>query len=150
MATPGPMAHRTNLSPDMTTSIERIAHPQEREAPRRSTEGADPRSTLSLLVGPAVARALRLEALGGPLAQPAIAVDDLLMLTEPDDREALAAMIRWAHTPGDRKARLLLRLRRADGEQVSVVGTIGGTAADSVELSLDLDDAAAARRAETH
>jgi two-component system cell cycle sensor histidine kinase PleC len=124
----------------MTASIDGIARPQEREAPQ----------PLSLLIGPAVARALRLSALGGPLAQSAIALDDLIELTEPDDREALATMIRWARTSGDRRARLLFRVRRPDGEHVGVVGTIGGTAAGSVELSLDLDDAAAARRAEAH
>ena len=132
------------------------ASPPEWNASQHAGDGANHKqlmtapTELSLSVDPAVARALRLLQSGGPLAQPTIAIVDLLGVTDQEDRCALEGAIRWSQQFRDQNARLLFRLMRHDGERVGVIGSLRTKSTVGIELKLELDDVAAARRAEAH
>ena len=105
---------------------------------------------LGVSIESAAARALQLSKLGGPLTQSGITILELLKLVHVDDREGLANSVEWAQSVRGQQIRLLVRLKRPDGEWVSVVATVGPQISGRVGLAIDLDDAASARRAEAH
>ena len=112
------------------------------EPPAVSSVVAD--RTIVLSAGAAVGRAL-----GAPsLPHGAVVEHQLLALLHPDDRACFAQMLRWARAAQGERARLLVRLQRAGGEPVSVIAGIAASASGMAHVEIQLDDAAAARRAE--
>jgi len=102
---------------------------------------------IRLSIGKSVARALQLAS-----EEPGIfAVRDAAAFAEhahPEDRSHFLNTVDWAQRCAGETARLVLRLARADGAWVSVIAKLGPAGPDGVELRIELDDAAAARRAE--
>ena len=133
---------REFLPSPMTTSAHMSASPPEWNASQHAGDRANHKqlmtapTELSLSVDPTVARALRLLQLGGPLAQPTIAIVDLLGVTDQEDRCALEGAIRWSQEFRDQNARLLFRLMRHDGERVGVIGSLRSKSTVGIELKL--------------
>ena len=97
-----------------------------------------------LSAGSAVGRALG----ASSLPNGAIAEHQALALLHPDDQACFAQILRWTRAAPGQSARLLVRLHRTGGEPVSVIAHIALGASGLVHVEIQLDDAAAARRAE--
>ena len=103
---------------------------------------------VALSIGASAARALRLAEAGGPLAQPVAKAGEIAALVHPDDRGYFQHTLDWARGTGGGAAKISVRLARGEREWVGVIATIGAGDDERVRLRLELDDAAAARRAE--
>ena len=107
-----------------------------------------PALEVSVSVGASVSRALRLERSSGPPTEPAISAHEIVALVHPEDGGYFEHTLEWAAKNRRESARISIRLARADGDWVSVLARIGSGNGECLELRIDLDDAAAARRAE--
>jgi two-component system, cell cycle sensor histidine kinase PleC len=107
-----------------------------------------PALEVSVSVGASASRALRLEQSGGPLTEPATSAHEIVALVHPEDRSYFEHTLDWATRNLGESARISIRLARGDGNWVSVLAKIGSGNSGRLALNIDLDDAAAARRAE--
>jgi PAS domain S-box-containing protein len=139
---PDPQASRACR--DLVMSVPRVSvvDASAGEAPAASSVVTDRMVVLS--AGSAVGRALGASSLpNGAVAEPRV-----LALLHRDDRACFAQVLRWTRAAPGESARLLVRLNRSAGEPVSVIARIAVGASGMAHVEIQLDDAAAARRAE--
>ncbi|MGH7123220.1 MAG: hypothetical protein ACREFI_02525, partial [Stellaceae bacterium] len=100
---------------------------------------------LALSVSKAAARALRM-----PEQAAAVEVDVTALgaHVHPEDLSHYLNTVHWARHADGQVARSILRLARPDDGWVSVIVKFGPVCANVVNVQIDLDDAAAAQRAE--
>ena len=115
---------------------------------RTSAQALKPDLQLALSYGKAALRAFHLAQADPSTAAQTIDANTFLALVHSEDRGHLEHTLAWARHAGEQTARVIVRLARSDGAWVSVVAKVGPGAPAAVAVQIDLDDAAAARRAE--